>query len=45
MHSTISHTTIHRVSRRSYSEVSQARHLAAVEPCLHSPLAPVDTGR
>jgi|GEM_PF-5792690 len=45
MHSTTTHTTSGRVSRRGHREAQAARLLSTVEPCLHTAIAPVDTGR
>ena len=45
MHSTVSHSTTGRVSRRGQREALGARQLSSVQPCLHTAIAPTDTGR
>ena len=45
MHSTPSHNTTGRVSRRGYREAQTARHLSAVEPCLQTAVSRHDLGR
>ncbi|HEX8227357.1 MAG TPA: hypothetical protein VF572_05820 [Candidatus Saccharimonadales bacterium] len=45
MHSSITHSTTGRVSRRGQREALASRQLSSVTPCLHTAISPVDTGR
>ena len=45
MHSTATHTTIGRVSRRGQREPQIARSLSSVSPCLHVEISRTDRER